>query len=140
MRHTKFKFYSSYTGYGLVAEFNIFGWIYIHHCFIRIWQWIIGIDFVVLLVIYFLVYLSILCPYVACSNLMGGGVPTPISDHIAVRLLHYSIVIQTRMLYQIHLRIFHTPTLIYETYYLLLPPAHGHQGWCWEIYPQYDPA
>ena len=34
-----------------VYEFYRFGWIKIHHYFIILWQWIIGIHFVVLLVI-----------------------------------------------------------------------------------------
>ena len=49
--HTKVKLSSSYIGYGLVAEFSRFGLIQLHHCFIRLWQCIIGIISVVLLVI-----------------------------------------------------------------------------------------
>ena len=37
------------------------------------------------------------------------------------------IVIKTRLLFQPHLQLFHTPTLIYEPYSLFLPPAHGLQ-------------
>ena len=58
---------------------------------------------------------------------MGGGVTTPISGHRVGMLHDYIIVIKTRMLFQLHLQLFHTPTLIYEPYSLLIPPAHGRQ-------------
>ena len=60
---------------------------------------------------------------------MGGGVPTPIRGHIAVRIRHYRIFIITRMLFQLQLQLVHTPTLIYEPYSLLLPPTYGRWGY-----------
>ena len=65
--------------------------------------------------------------YVTLSNLIGGGVPTPSSEHISVRLIQYSIAIKTRILLILHLQLVRPPTLIYEPHSLLLPPAHGRQ-------------
>ena len=125
--HTKVKLSSSYKGYDLVVELSIFGWIKIHHYFVRLWQYILGIHFVVLLLIWFLVYLSGLCPSMACSNIMGGSVTTPRSGNIAFSLHNYMIVIKTRLLFPLHIQLFHTPPLIYEPYYLLFSPAYGRQ-------------
>ena len=56
---------------------------------------------------------------------MGVGVPTLISSHIAVRIIHYRIFINTRLILPLHLRLFHPPPLIAKPYSLMLPPAHG---------------
>ena len=56
---------------------------------------------------------------------MSSGVPTMRSDHRAVRLRHYRIVINNRMLILIHARLVRPPPLIYKPYHLLLPRENG---------------
>ena len=63
----------------------------------------------------------------ACSNIMGGSVTTPRSGNIAFSLHNYMIFIKTRLLFPLHIQLFHTPPLIYEPYYLLFSPAYGRQ-------------
>ena len=75
--------------------------------------------------------LTLLCPSVTCSTFMGGGVPSPISGHRAVRLHQYIIFIKTRHLFLPHLQLARPPPLIPELYALMLPPAHN----CWVAWP-----
>ena len=44
-----------------------------------------------------------LLPSVACSNLMGGGVPAPRNGHRSVSLRHSTVFIKTRRLFKINL-------------------------------------
>ena len=79
---------------------------------------------------YFLL-LTGLRPSVKFSNILGVGVPTLISRHIAVRIIHYRIFINTRLLFLLHLQLFRPPPLITKPYSLMLPPAYG----SWRSWP-----
>ena len=72
-------------------------------------------------------YLTGLRLSVACSNIMGGFVPSLISVHIAVRLRRYIIFRNTSHLFPLHLKLVRPPPFVPKPYALMFSPAHDCQ-------------
>ena len=75
-------------------------------------------------------YLTLLCPSVTWSNIMGGGVPDPNIVHIEVRLRPYIIFINNSFLFPLHVQLFCTSPLISKPFALLFPTARDLWGSC----------
>ena len=73
---------------------------------------------------------SLLCLSMAWSNIMSSPVTDPRCVHIAVSLRKYIILINTRHLFLLCLRIACPPPLIPEPHALLFPSLHDFRGSC----------